>query len=330
MSSALKMPETIDQTVEIWPKALMGSISTKMFSAKVTEVEAFFEKKYPSCKAVLFSSGRAGLFSILKMCKMSRQDHIWVPPFSSHCVLNTISFLATPSVKSIEENENLLLFHQWGFEFQLPKEFQKKLIIEDSVDSLIVDEAALFPNNGRFELFSLPKILGCAYGGVVLCHSADDADALKQTRDSNMNLGLRHQLRRLQARTNPKMNYLWSNTEPLNGKIYAFMLDSVLKKLNEWESIEKDRLEKVELLKEFSAKEVWPNSKRLPVCIPIATSESHKKTLESLNLFVGSRSLVEASNTQEVYPVPIHQEVDLKRIESLAQHLRSERETEND
>ena len=37
---------------------------------------------------------------------------------------------------------------------------KKFKIVEDSVDSLIVNKKALFPNKGEFEIFSIPKIIG--------------------------------------------------------------------------------------------------------------------------------------------------------------------------
>ena len=52
-------------------------------------------------------------------------------------------------------------------------------LIEDSADSLYLQNTELFKGNGKFEIWSLPKILGTFSGGVLLCKNIKDYHEIK-------------------------------------------------------------------------------------------------------------------------------------------------------
>lgn len=54
------------------------------------------------------------------------------------------------------------------------------------MDSLVCtnDEEELFPNGGRFAVFSLSKLFRIPYGAICVCHNADDYEVLKEARDN--------------------------------------------------------------------------------------------------------------------------------------------------
>ena len=62
------------------------------------------------------------------------------------------------------------------------KNLYRNILIEDSVDSLVCtnDEEELFPNGGRFAVFSLSKLFRIPYGAICVCHNADDYEVLKE------------------------------------------------------------------------------------------------------------------------------------------------------
>ena len=106
------------------------------------------------CIQFSFPSARAGLSAILSL-HFSRNDHVWIPPYASHCVISSIGLVATPSPKMSPEIKVTLIPHQWGYAHK-PK--LRGLVIEDLVDTLITPKGSVFPNDGRYELLSLPKI----------------------------------------------------------------------------------------------------------------------------------------------------------------------------
>jgi len=158
---------------------------------KIDIIESYFEDFF-SNKVVLMPSGRACISAILKINKISRGDIVWAPKWSSHCVWNNITYFATPTINFKDTPKVYLNVHKWGHIHRLKSErFNKNIdiLIEDSVDSLIVKKNALFPNNGNYEIFSLRKIIGSYSGGLLLCKNKNDYVKAKELQYKNMRLG---------------------------------------------------------------------------------------------------------------------------------------------
>jgi putative PLP-dependent aminotransferase (TIGR04422 family) len=158
---------------------------------KIDNIETYFEGIF-SNKVVLMPSGRSCISAILKINKISRGDIVWAPKWSSHCVWNNISYFATPTINFKNTPKVYLNIHKWGHIHILKSErFNKNIdiLIEDSVDSLIVNKNALFPNDGNYEVFSLTKIIGSYSGGLLLCKNKNDYVKAKELQYKNMRLG---------------------------------------------------------------------------------------------------------------------------------------------
>ena len=93
-------------------------------------------------------------FNALAESNLCRTDIVGIFPYASHCVLDTISRIATPNKLSALNRENVV-YHQWGYVYNNPSISPN---IEDAVDSLLTYGRHLFPTGGNFEIWSLPKI----------------------------------------------------------------------------------------------------------------------------------------------------------------------------
>jgi hypothetical protein len=103
----------------------------------------------------LFPSARAGIGSILRFLKIDRSKEVFVNKWVSYCIFNTVGKY-TNITTNFKDPDLAIAVHKWGFEQIVPK-IKGIKVIEDSVDSIIVDKKDLFVNKGDFEIFSLPK-----------------------------------------------------------------------------------------------------------------------------------------------------------------------------
>lgn len=168
----------------------LDDTDTERRSEYVEHIESHFESLL-CVEAVLVPSGRAAISMILSANDISRGDSVFAPQWSSHCVWDAISHIGDPSIHAHSDLDAAIAVHKWGkvHEFAGENEF---LTIEDSVDSLFQSDETLFPNGGRYEIISLPKIIGSYTGGIVLCRDSSDAAPILHLRGENVELG-RHQ-----------------------------------------------------------------------------------------------------------------------------------------
>ena len=161
-----------------WPAYFSYRPSAQGCLRSVVEVEKFFSRYY-GFPAVLLPSGRSALYHISVALEISRPDLIRIPEWSSHCLYNSLGMLGSPSVTA-SRGRMILVNHKWGYVHRLTAAARRGFrdIVEDSVDSIIVDGKGLFLSGGRYEVISLSKILGLPGGAVVLCRDEKAARAL--------------------------------------------------------------------------------------------------------------------------------------------------------
>jgi putative PLP-dependent aminotransferase (TIGR04422 family) len=305
----------------LWPLPRLKVNLSSIFIATPAAVEERCLEIYPGTYPVVFSSARAGIHAILRLLGASRNDLVWTLPYSSHCVQSTISLLASPSTTELLASKFALVYHQWGFPLLVPRKGQA--IIEDSVDSVCVDSSALFPNNGRFEMFSFPKLLGSTFGGVVLCRTSQDQESLRAIRQSSMKLGAIHHLRREFAHISSEANHYWSNSEALNGPVPRFVCAEMLAALETWPALLKDRESKLQILAPLSLKSA--RNGRFPCCIPLKNTVSTQAILTKAGITIGDRAMITIQNEttaiERVLPVPIHIRVPVDALQSIADQI---------
>ena len=182
-----------------WPYAEMDkkdiSSEIKEFEKNVnlySKIESFFSELFQT-HVILMPSGRASISLLIKYFKTNRSHIVFAPKWTSHCVWDMITRFANPSIDCSEKCDTIIAVHKWGNIEKLSKQYAAN-IIEDSVDSLIINSKSLFPNNGDFEIISLPKIIGSYTGGLILVKNKEKANSLRSHIADDIELG-KHQTR---------------------------------------------------------------------------------------------------------------------------------------
>jgi putative PLP-dependent aminotransferase (TIGR04422 family) len=295
----------------LWPEPKASRAIKSLYrSVPVPVIEGLLREMFPTGFPVLFSSGRAALAISLIYNRKGRGDLVGVFPYASHCVLDAVSRTATPLSGPTAINASLrLVYHQWGFvqETELPKNS-----IEDCVDTLCVPGTALFPGGGRFEIWSLPKILGTTSGGVLWCRDQDTVDAIKIARDARGG-GLLPWAIRLIGTSNRQAQLYWQGAEPALGCMSRFQTGEIVDALESWDKVVTDRLKKLDLVWKYAFGTLRRPVNRLPPVIPVL-SDLPEQEIRGLGISTGYRTFEQihpdgARSLAKVIPIPIHQDV---------------------
>ena len=287
-----------------------------------TAIGRLFSPGHP----VALSSGRAGLALILTTIGLTRPDLVRVPPYASHCVLESVSRVATPlSAVAKGTPSAWLLYHQWGYIQQPPVGAAE--LIEDACDSLCKPGASLFPGRGRFELWSLPKILGCSGGGVVWCREARDADLLRGARDSRANGATMQWLLRMASSRFSSLGEYWSGRESACGALSRFAAADILAAIERWPDCVAMRRERLALLESQIPDWLTRPRDRLPCVVPVLADAGLEKRIRNLGIMTGIRHFERtmpdgSSQYVKTLPLPIHQDVELTTLRDVLELLK--------
>jgi putative PLP-dependent aminotransferase (TIGR04422 family) len=181
----------------------------------------------------------------------------------------------------------------------------------------------LFPLGGRFEMWSLPKIIGCASGGVVWCRSAEDAQALRRSRDARRGgAGMQFTLRVLGKRFPALLDY-WAGRESLCGYLPDVAAADVLEALSDWRNIARERETRFAMFEPCLPRWLPRPKARLPCVVPVAAEPGLEAALRDIGIRIGLRHFerIHADGAVElvpVLPIPIHQGAPLPLLEQAA------------
>lgn len=297
----------------LWPEAQPLALRHLLGSRLCTaDVEAQLRQLYPSAEPVLFSSARAGLSCLLEHLALSRPTLVWCPPYSSHCVFDAIARIATPTTEAATPAV-ALVYHQWGF-VNTPTFPTETIIIEDAVDTLFLPGASPFAIDGRFALWSLPKVIASQWGGVVFCRHAADADVLRQRRNArSLPTTLQASLRALGKRS-PTMSSYWHGNEANGGNLPGFALRQIAEHLEKLPQEAALRQQRLQALQTHSLMP-WTLADRLPSNLPFADAPSLAAPFRSgQSLSAGTRQFnrtlrIPETRWESVRPIPIHQDI---------------------
>jgi putative PLP-dependent aminotransferase (TIGR04422 family) len=277
---------------------------------------------FPTGFPVLFSSGRAALTAALLQSSVSRKDYIDVFPYASHCVLDTVSRVATPIGGPHAQTKDLrIVYHQWGYvqEINLARN-----TIEDSVDTLCEIGAPLFPGGGSYEIWSLSKILGTSSGGVLWCKDIKSAEIARCYRSSSKN-GFVLWILRLIGMVSHAIHLCWQGIEPNMGGVCKLQSSEIYVAISHWQSIVDSRKENLEKIWNHAVS--WLNYPymRLPNVVPMQDTASNSR-LKELGISAGHRMLQKFEGDgvvkmERVIPIPIHQDVDSKWLFNIKKFL---------
>lgn len=303
----------------IWPQAEYRFQDFLALKASHESVESFFTHLYPNVFPVLFSSARAGLTAVLQNAGVTRNDHIFIPPYASHCVLNAATLLGTSTpFLTNSQVKVFLIVHQWGIPFYFKAE--EALIIEDSVDSMIINQSSLFPNDGAYELISLPKIIGSVAGGIVLCQNKNHAIALKKIRDRRKNFKLISFVLRTNLIEQAYLKNYWSLMDIHGGRLPFLALNEIEKRLESWSVISEFKQNKMKLHNHYlTASGYKTQENRLLACIPISNQDKFKKAVLApiTRHILEEQQMNPGLNLKQVLAMPLHLQTDFAKLEEL-------------
>ncbi len=303
----------------LWPAAepltpgdwVLGSPS----SGAVEEVLfSLFPETYP----VLFSSGRAALTAVLQVLGLGRTSKVWIPGFSSHCVIESLGRFCMPTPEDGSEVSAALIYHQWGWVHKAT--FAPGThVIEDAVDTLFEPGSKVLTTTSSYVLWSLPKVIGSVGGGVVFCRRSEQADELRELRRRRACSNVQGWLRAASARSSTAYLY-WNGAESLHGELQGAHRSQVLRLLGDYGQLyERCRQLVHEITTEASCPGL-PFTDRLPSNLPmiVAADDAHHwrtpgKFFAGLRSFNVNRSWPDAKWVK-VAPLPVHKDVSLADI----------------
>ena len=262
---------------------------------------------------VAVSSGRSGLAMALGLMGLTRPDLVRVPPYASHCVLEAVSRVATPLAAAASAPAAAqVIYHQWGYvQDRVPGDGEA---VDDACDSLCDPGARLFPADGRFEIWSLPKIVGARGGGVVWCRNENDAARLRDMRDTRHRGALAQWMLRIGARRFPPLGDYWAGRETLCGYPVRGAVADMLAAIEDWRDLARIRRARLELTRSCRPDWLRPGEARLPCVVPLEPGADLEQRLRELGIETGLRHFERARNDGsvelvKVLPLPIHQDV---------------------
>ena len=294
-------------------------------------VERALMDMFPTGHPVLCSSGRAALVLSLIESGVSRSDFVGVSPYASHCVFDAVSRIATPLAGPTSTSSALrIVYHQWGFvqETNLPSN-----AIEDCADTLCLPGTALFPGGGRFEIWSLPKILGTSSGGVLWCRDKQTADSVRRMRDQRGG-GLIPWVIRLLGKQYHKAHMYWQGAEGDMGQVSRMQTGEIFSAILNWDKFVSDRLKKIDMIWPYSFHWLQKPVNRLPSVIPLPLILP-ERVAKDIGVSSGYRMFERLNNSgnlslEKVLPIPIHRDVTELWLMGILNRISNEKVVPND
>lgn len=248
----MREPEYQWPSEKFFPKKFLSAPSKR--KALRSALEDFFST-YFQHECVLAPSARAAISLILKAEGYGRAQSVFASPWSSHCVWSAVTPYSRP-VSSFDEKPNAVIaVHKFGIlsKFKSP---YSGLIIEDSCDSLITSPSALFPNEGKYEIVSLPKVTGIAFGGLIICKDKNSSLALKKMSSTYSDFNeFCAKLRWNHPKNNPSLH--WDDIEHKNFSISYAALKNMEENLEKIQSNRKTIESRVANIKESKIPSSW-------------------------------------------------------------------------
>ena len=288
--------------------------SKQSYNAKLKNIEEFFSLKY-GYNSILVPSARSGIALILRYLKFSRQNDVFVNKWVSHCIFNTVGAFTNISTNYFKP-DLIICVHKWGYEQKIINNLDKKFIIEDSVDSIILNRKKLFVNNGDYELFSLPKIIGSVSGSIIITKSKDFYNYCKYYQKKNKQLGIYQSEQKFKSlNTNNDSFNTWLYHESWNTSLEHNAIEDIYKKLDNFEKNQTCIVKRQEIFKQKIGLNCFDNQRLGPlIAIPIECFKNKKKIASKLLLRHLHQKKSSFSKFKKVILLPIHFKIDQNKF----------------
>ena len=298
------------------------------------------------------SSGRGAINIGLKVLDLKKNDQVFIPPFLSSCIIDSITSIATPSLEFNKNTKAIILYHHWGYmqDIYAIKEYIKMkeiFVIEDCAYTFWAKygeyDAGSF---GDLSSFSLSKIFRITYCGLLKINRHNLVNEVKKILSKEISLIERFE--HLKG-TFTYLNYYSKPINKRNGyaenlsllKWYAYLLSSpnfknirgeIPRNNKELKLIFKDMNEKFKFfLNQIENREFILDkddvSKMAPICYPyisenISLLNQIKLWLTKYNIFVDiynfdvNRNMFN-SNYKKCIPLPLYDGIDINIYKKL-------------
>ncbi len=280
---------------------------------KLSTIENFFKKQFFEQNVFLFPSARSCIALIIRYLKLNRSNEVFVNKWVSHCIFNTVGAYSNITTDYNKPDLSILV-HKWGV-IQKLKKNNKKKIIEDSVDSIILNKKSFFMNKGDFEIFSLPKIIGSVSGGLVVSKDKNFFKFCRNEQKKNKNLGI-YQSKEKFKDTSIKRNFsTWLYHESWNTYMDSASLDNIISCLQNFKKNKEIILKRNKLIsKNFKLGNL--NTDRIgPVTIiPFNKVKNFKKLEKYLLIKHINKDKYSLNSFKKVFILPIHFKVTDKKF----------------
>ena len=287
---------------------------------KLKIIEDFFKKQLFNHKVFLFPSARACIALIIRYLKIDRSKEVFVNKWVSHCIFNTVG--AYSNISTSYKNPDLsILVHKWG-NIQKLKTKIKKNIIEDSVDSIVLNKNSLFVNKGKFEIFSLPKIIGSVSGGLVISKDKNFIKFCRKEQKKNKELGIYQSNEKFKDISTKKNFNTWLYHESWNTYMDLNSLDNIIECLPNYNKNKEIILKRRNFI--FKNFKINTFNDRIGPIITIPYNKiKNKKRLEKYfmtrHIHTSTYSL---ENFKKVFILPIHFMINEKKFLKMINILR--------
>ena len=279
----------------------------------IGEIESYFQKEY-GFKAILFPSARAGIASILRYLKIDRSKVVFVNKWVSHCIFNTVGRYSNIST-SFKSPDIALAIHKWGFEQKFPRKKNLK-IIEDSVDSIILNKNDMFINNSEFEIIAVHKIIGSIGGGIVITKSSNFYKHAKKEQMQNKDLGQYQSKCKFEEFNKKKTFHTWLYHESKNTFLEYNALLDINKNLKNFEINKKIIFKRTTTFKN-NFNSIAYFSRRLGPVIPIKYKliKNHNLMNKYFLLRNIHKNKKQLETFEKVYLLPVHFKISNKKYD---------------
>ena len=99
------------KSVFVWNRVNINDFN---YSEDFELVEQFFNKYFAPHKVVYSAKARHFFPLILELEGLSRSNLIFTQPYSSHCVLSSVSYQSTPNTLVSSCSDASIIYHQYG------------------------------------------------------------------------------------------------------------------------------------------------------------------------------------------------------------------------
>lgn len=286
--------------------------SESLASVDVKEAYRRIEEKLSEkfgVSALLMPSGRSAISHLLQFSGIGRGSAVFAPLWSSHCVWEALGRWSCPTSELSPSTQGILVVHKWGYISRLSGSYPHAFLVDDSVDSFLLDGRNLFSSGGRFEIISLPKVIGSYSGGVIFTRDRSFESWIKERRFARPELArFQSRLRHQEISGNRDLHSSWAAGEALNAALDFNALSDIDQRLEGWESARDCILRRLELLsRTFRNRFLSPSEGRLPCVYKVLLSEA--LPLEGTPVMIRSASIsgiVEKPDFQKHALIPLH------------------------